>query len=205
MQKLDSRTVNWHSLLQDNTNLDDLKNILLPHSIDIMTFETKSFEEGSTKFSYYFDYKVGISIGFKDNSINSVFLYSQYDKKFQKWAHSLPYGFHFDMNNVDIVSFLGEPSQKSGGKTIPICLSYERLGIEITFVGSSWELFDNKINFICLFAKDTSSDKMTCAVCAKQSNLKCSQCLLACYCSKECQANHWKVHKKYCSDFRSTW
>jgi hypothetical protein len=32
----------------------------------------------------------------------------------------------------------------------------------------------------------------------KKENRACSRCLLAWYCSRDCQAAHWKVHKKVC-------
>lgn len=31
--------------------------------------------------------------------------------------------------------------------------------------------------------------------------LKCSNCMITFYCSKECQAAHWKAHKKICREF----
>jgi len=41
------------------------------------------------------------------------------------------------MKNSDIVGFLGEPSKKSGGNIIEISISYEHLGLEITFASKS--------------------------------------------------------------------
>ena len=38
-----------------------------------------------------------------------------------------------------------------------------------------------------------------CASCSKKAKLMCSTCVLARYCSKECQAKHWKQHKTECS------
>ncbi|KAJ7289152.1 hypothetical protein C8J57DRAFT_1706059 [Mycena rebaudengoi] len=38
-----------------------------------------------------------------------------------------------------------------------------------------------------------------CAVCRKNTTLKCSRCRL-CYCSKDCQAKDWGNHKKECKD-----
>ena len=38
----------------------------------------------------------------------------------------------------------------------------------------------------------------TCVACYKPSTKKCGRCNLARYCSRECQAEHWKSHKKSC-------
>ena len=32
--------------------------------------------------------------------------------------------------------------------------------------------------------------------------MKCGKCLMARYCSRDCQSRHWKVHKSICSDMR---
>jgi hypothetical protein len=37
-----------------------------------------------------------------------------------------------------------------------------------------------------------------CAVCGKDSSLKCSRCLTSRYCSQDCQKTDWKVHKQVC-------
>lgn len=34
--------------------------------------------------------------------------------------------------------------------------------------------------------------------CTKSANKKCSKCRQAWYCSRECQTQHWKVHKACC-------
>jgi len=37
-----------------------------------------------------------------------------------------------------------------------------------------------------------------CGLCNIESKLRCSQCQIQKYCSKECQKKHWKEHKKNC-------
>jgi len=38
-----------------------------------------------------------------------------------------------------------------------------------------------------------------CKVCGKEGNMrKCGQCRIAAYCSRDCQADDWKQHKKEC-------
>lgn len=41
----------------------------------------------------------------------------------------------------------------------------------------------------------------TCSVCAKLGLFKCAACNDKLYCSKECQTQDWKVHKKKCAKF----
>ena len=38
-----------------------------------------------------------------------------------------------------------------------------------------------------------------CAVCFIESNLKCKECSVVFYCSKDHQKAHWKIHKKVCN------
>ena len=42
-----------------------------------------------------------------------------------------------------------------------------------------------------------------CILCLEPSKLKCSRCLTAQYCGKECQKKDWKVHKNNCKDNNS--
>lgn len=38
-----------------------------------------------------------------------------------------------------------------------------------------------------------------CDVCQKKASSRCSNCKSVCYCSKQCQTQHWKTHKQHCS------
>jgi tetratricopeptide (TPR) repeat protein len=50
-----------------------------------------------------------------------------------------------------------------------------------------------------------SSSNRKCLFCLKdvESDLRCSRCRTARYCSQECQKRHWKVHKNLCMDSNS--
>ncbi len=37
-----------------------------------------------------------------------------------------------------------------------------------------------------------------CAFCSKEAGKSCAKCRLVVYCGKDCQRQHWKVHKKTC-------
>ena len=37
-----------------------------------------------------------------------------------------------------------------------------------------------------------------CVVCGKETKSRCTACWLVRYCSKECQKQHWPVHKQTC-------
>lgn len=49
------------------------------------------------------------------------------------------------------------------------------------------------------FPRNTNmSATSPCALCGKEAGHRCSQCSIIKYCSRECQASHWKVHKLLC-------
>ncbi|CAJ1960628.1 unnamed protein product [Cylindrotheca closterium] len=42
------------------------------------------------------------------------------------------------------------------------------------------------------------TDPKACVICAKSSSLVCGKCKTMKYCSRDCQKQHWKLHKKTC-------
>jgi len=195
----------WYSLFGKDIKSPELQEILSYSSSE--TFDYKVFNDKEGKHEYYFNYSLGISLSFNNGIFSSVFLYGKYDKKFKAFPGKLPYFLNFDMVNADVVSFLGEPNQKNGGRTVPISISYDKLGIEFTFLLPIWDITDNKLGFVCLFPKvnNTENKVNICALCRKDAGSVCSQCKLVSYCSRTCQTTHWKVHKNHCNQyFKST-
>lgn len=96
----------------------------------------------------------------------------------------------------EVLGKLGEPDEKEGGNVIRISIAYSRLGIEFTFDTNFWENNSARIEQVALFK--AKSKKTKCGICKADAEYKCSRCKLVYYCKKECQATHWKVHKKYC-------
>ena len=49
---------------------------------------------------------------------------------------------------------------------------------------------------------DDHAKKHSCSYCLKEIDgaLRCGNCRAALYCNKECQKNHWGVHKNTCID-----
>lgn len=45
-----------------------------------------------------------------------------------------------------------------------------------------------------------AAEKPTCRVCAKDTTMTCSKCMIAAYCSKDCQIADWNVHKIFCKN-----
>jgi MYND finger len=45
---------------------------------------------------------------------------------------------------------------------------------------------------------DITKDASRCIVCSKENAKKCAKCMQVAYCSRGCQAQDWKQHKKYC-------
>lgn len=189
--------IKWQNLIDlpysDIQKLNDLEKIL--HEKQEKTFNNN---DNSEEFLYESFLNYGISLSFKDKRLFSVYLYSIYDKKFKKYPGSLPYNLSFELNNQDIVSKFGEPNQKFGGKTIPIGISYDNLGLEINFVSNNWNDNLSPISFVCLFKPENNASKSICGVCGKSSDSLCGKCKLIKYCSTKCQKFHWNFHKKFC-------
>ena len=137
---MDSKGINpnWYFLFGKNVSDAEIQSILDSQKPE--NFAIKTFKDQDATHDYYFNYNAGASLSFRDSALVSVFLYGKYDKKFKQFGGDLPYFLNFDMNNVDIVSFLGEPNKKTAGRTVPITLTYERLGIEFTFMSPIWDL-----------------------------------------------------------------
>jgi len=188
----------WHSLFGKDFQTPELQEIITQPG---HKFEHKAFKDSAGTHEYYWNHDLGLSLSFSNGIFSSLFLYGKFDKKFKAFTGKLPYHLDFDMNNADVVSFLGEPNKKMGGRTVPISIAYEKQGIEFTFVSPIWDIADNKLNFVCLFPKGKSEDVVICALCRKSASSFCSQCRLVAYCSLTCQTTHWKVHKIRCNQY----
>jgi hypothetical protein len=105
------------------------------------------------------------------------------------------------MNNSEIVGFLGEPNKKTGGRSIPISILYERHGIDFQFLSPLWDFTQNQIGFVTIYPKFNEEEKKVCSLCAKKASSYCGQCLIVGYCSENCQKIHWKVHKVHCKEY----
>lgn len=112
-------------------------------------------------------YSLGISFMTKADfkTIDTIFCYSDKDKKFQKYNGELPLSISLDNTNVQIVKkFNKEPEAKGGGgstfKSIPIWIEYSTilqsnhcLVTTFNFVKSDWRDLENPLHFITLFLK----------------------------------------------------
>lgn len=52
--------------------------------------------------------------------------------------------------------------------------------------------------FLALLESPLKGTKNLCAVCQIPATMKCSSCASISYCSKDCQKQHWKLHKVHC-------
>lgn len=161
--------------------------------------EQKKFFEETQEFLYESYPNIGLSLCFKNSKLFSVYLYADYNRKFKKYKGFIPYNLTLNLNNEEIVSKLGEPNQKTGGKTIPIAIAYDNLGLEITFITNNWNDYKSPISFICIYAPENNPKKSICGVCGKEASYFCGECKLVKYCGAICQKIHWKFHKKYCA------
>jgi hypothetical protein len=54
---------------------------------------------------------------------------------------------------------------------------------------------------VCVSPQDAAADgSMPCIVCQALTSKRCSKCRKLSYCSKGCQASHWRYHRPQCRD-----
>jgi len=58
------------------------------------------------------------------------------------------------MKIKDVVELLGEPEVKSGGRTIPVGIVYQKKGVQLDFQRSTWDDGDNPIACLTYFKPD---------------------------------------------------
>ena len=165
---------------------------------------SKTYPDGST---YHCWPLLGISTLTEppNQKIDSIYVFFN-DKRYKPFKGVLPYNLDIKMTNGDVVSYLGEPEVKSGGKLNFITLNYQRIGVEIEFFSKVWEVGDAPIKSVCLYPIDPKfgegGDNFICAVCRKKTTKICSRCKMVYYCCREHQLLHWKVHKKFCKKLK---
>eukprot|EP00293_Proteomonas_sulcata_P004418 CAMPEP_0184324826 /NCGR_PEP_ID=MMETSP1049-20130417/137143_1 /TAXON_ID=77928 /ORGANISM="Proteomonas sulcata, Strain CCMP704" /LENGTH=153 /DNA_ID=CAMNT_0026646695 /DNA_START=518 /DNA_END=979 /DNA_ORIENTATION=+ len=84
--------------------------------------------------------------------LSAVHFYNNCDGMFRFGGDPLPHGLNLDMNNARVVGMLGEPDNK-GGSTVPVWISYDKIGLQVNFKGKMWEDTDNPITEIVVYAK----------------------------------------------------
>jgi hypothetical protein len=94
--------------------------------------------------------KYGLAIDFKNDKIDSIFLYNKNSYGFDQYKGEIPDNLDFNLTNSEIVQKYGEPSGK-GGFNIPVWISYEEKGIQIDFINSSYEDNKNPVAFYTFF------------------------------------------------------
>ena len=104
--------------------------------------------------------------------IDSFFFYFN-DKRYRPFQGTLPSNLSIKMTNGDIVSYLGEPNIKAGGKLSNITLTYNKLGFEVEFYSKVWEAADAPIAHVCFFLPEKKIE-IICAVCRKSTSSRCS-------------------------------
>eukprot|EP00742_Colponemidia_sp_Colp-10_P011237 GILJ01012460.1.p1 GENE.GILJ01012460.1~~GILJ01012460.1.p1 ORF type:complete len:247 (-),score=15.86 GILJ01012460.1:155-895(-) len=138
----------------------------------------------------------GVSFCFQHGRLESIIFYNHNVDKFHKFEGHLPHDLSLDDTNVQVVTKLGEPSDKGGG-VLPVWIAYEVLGVQIDFISRSWEDQNNPISHITIFSP-LAPDFGMCYVCGKQASKKCGSCRQVTYCSSTCQRKDWSKHKLQC-------
>lgn len=138
----------------DLTQWGDLLD-LAEKQVDVITQLGQTSTEERKNFSdcYYVNFKKeGISFCFKENKLDSIFLYNEGVSGYNQFKGKLPEELKWDMSNADVVGKLGEPEGKPNkGNVIPMFVDYTHLGIQIDFATKSFEDNTNPLTVICLY------------------------------------------------------
>ena len=194
----------WDSKFEETDIFQQVNSVI--QSKNLKDLDTKDFSSKKEFCKYIFSEELGISFYFNDlemvDTCKEIYIYN-IDKKFKRFPcfDTLPYNIAFDWTNKDFVSGFGEPDNKTGGKGLTICLSYDKLGFEVNFDAHNWETTDANITYLVFFQrKKIDKENQKCCVCGKNNKKisSCGQCKVADYCSQECQKHHWTEHKKIC-------
>lgn len=107
---------------------------------------------GKREACEYRNYRgLGLSFCTEKGEVEAIHVYNG-TQNFVKYQGELPHGLRVDMTNMEVVTVLGEPDTKFGGsRKGPITIGYENKGLQIAFVGDSWDDVNNPIDCITLY------------------------------------------------------
>lgn len=98
----------------------------------------------------YFEH--GLSLLFRGDKLDSVFLYNDGIDGYKAFKGPLPHKLEMKMFNTEVVNTLGEPSKKAPYSNVaPIWIEYSEIGVTINFKYRSYEDTDNPITSLALF------------------------------------------------------
>ena len=95
------------------------------NGLDMSQCVTKEYSKDS--IVYHSWPNEGISLETCKGALCNIHVFIN-DKRYRSFSGTLPYGLSNATTNDQLVSFLGEPSKKSGGKVVNIVLEYAHLG-----------------------------------------------------------------------------
>merc|ERR1712086_300663 len=114
-------------------------------------------ERKSFKDCYYDNYHaVGVSLSFdidKDGGelLGAIHVYPVPVDGHQACPMRLPHELHTTRSAKEVVTLLGEPGVKSGGRIQELSISYEGIGVQIDFCGMDWDDAGNIIKCVTFF------------------------------------------------------
>ena len=65
-------------------------------------------------------------------------------------------------------------------------------------IRSHWNMVPLEQSLAQSSSPPSSLPSKLCASCGAEANSYCGKCRSVCYCGRECQTNHWKIHKPTC-------
>lgn len=111
-------------------------------------------------------------------------------------------------NEGDSHTFVWLQSNSVGSfnKVATRLLRMKVLGDAIVATISGHGLTDTTAAYVdCILLEQVKEAKNKCALCGAYGTKLCSRCGYTCYCSAECQHNHWPTHKGICVDVETIW
>merc|ERR1712232_1155311 len=112
---------------------------------EVLELETKTYSDCRYLSCKALGLSVRLCPAGATGRVDVVFLYNEGVDGFGVYRGPLPAGLHWADTSRDVVARLGEPSDKYGGGRVPVAISYETKGLDVSFKNKSWDDSENPL------------------------------------------------------------